>query len=275
MIIYYKITIGGFMSIRLSETFCLNIESVVKVIGKDTKQAVVYGFQHCKYTQVHLAIDQKPDSPLLKVFDSVIGNDVDRSIIPREYLTTLEGKEIYQIRSDAGDPRLPVPKQCARRCKAGLVNLVFENYKRIKQGLKPIPLLFVIDITNNRCPLTSENICSKTKTKGVTQTFSISMNSVVTHEELRRAYKLCNEKDLGKEINQVARQTFKFIKVFQNGAENEFGIVEIAAPWDKPDWATLWERRMIESAHSIDPQKHCWRMQLKSLATNFKMLTLQ
>src|SRR5689334_24479424 len=66
------------------------------------------------------------------------------------------------------------------------------------------PILFCIDGSNNDTdtPLTPENLASKKE----------DFNSLVTFKELRRAYKLCEEID-DKEIRDVAKRSFKFVKV--------------------------------------------------------------
>ena len=74
-----------------SDNFNLNYDSVKDVCG-DSKQAMVYGWQHCKYTQIGEAL-KKSSSPIEKVFDWSLGNKTT----PQEKLETLEGRKIAQF----------------------------------------------------------------------------------------------------------------------------------------------------------------------------------
>jgi len=137
-------------------------------------------------------------------------------------ISTIEGRQIERI--PYTDSPLPLAS-----CKAGMVNIVFENYKRSKEGLTLIPILFCIDIDDNRYPHDIKSIIHK---KLSTKCF--------THSELRRAYKLCCELE-DEELKEIAQKTFKFVKV--KIIDRNYGLESIPAPWENRNWAVTWAKR--------------------------------
>src|SRR5579883_2702248 len=153
-----------FMSVIL-DTFYkngakFNVDSTLEIC-KPSRQVVVYGFSHCNYLQVMSAIYRT------KSFDRVY--DAKLSDYRPEDRTTTENRVIDSFCS-------------GNNFKATLVDIVFENFQRKKLGLPVIPVLFCVDIDNNRYPLTPEFLCKKGP-------------HYWTNSELRRAYKLCCEFD--------------------------------------------------------------------------------
>jgi hypothetical protein len=193
---------------------------------------MVYGFESCKYQEVISELMQS--SQVRFVFDYHLGNKSDDQAFE-------VSPPISQIdtsrRGAAQDP-----------CKAALVNLVFENYKRSKAGKPLIPVLFTIDCEKNLYPVTAESATTK----------KTAQNSKITFKEIRRAYKLCEEIS-DPELRAIARETFKFVKV-----NNDLSLELIAAPWNDKNWPTLWAERRKASKKS-SRSKPSWEKQLYAL----------
>lgn len=140
---------------------------------------MVYGWAHCKYDEVANALFQG-QLHIQKVFCWVLGC---KDALPDE-VTTLEGRAIEQVEVDEIHLKKTYKKASnekventevkdehndfdsrliTRQCKAGLTNIVFENYKRKKEGLPIIPVIFCVDIENknsNYAKYESEDITS-------------------------------------------------------------------------------------------------------------------
>lgn len=224
----------------------LDYESVSQ-ITENSNQAVVYGFQHCRYTQVTEALKNET-SPIKKIFDCSIGGPfADISV-----MTTLEGRKLEQVRIPNLD-RHDVVRELKQYCKAGLVNIIIENIKREKEGKPIIPVLFVTDIEENTHPIRSETIASKE-------------NTFVTMGELRRAYKLCHDPNLHLQVREMAQKTFKFVKVghLSQSGVTEYYLSPIAPFWMALDWEKAWDHRKVQS--TIKPNQF-WRQFLNRIAS--------
>lgn len=259
--------------------------SVSDVLGKSST-AMVYGFQHCRYTQVSDALESHVN--VSRVYDCSLGNDYDPTDGPKQ--RRLNGESIHQV--DSGMRELQTKgksfetQDCNRKCKSGLVNYVLENYRQSKVHGKEIsPIIFCIDIQDkdggNPHPLTSENLLSKTKTVRVSRAMTLEMNRIVTHSEIRRAYKLCNDPTVDPEIREIARKTFKFVKVNENRQEFaidrgltvdreirvQYDLEEIPAPWAAGDFQAHLDTRKEVSAQQVKPRKDTnWRAELNTQA---------
>ena len=214
------------------------------------EEVMIYGFQHCRYTQVTEAI--KSDcSPFKKVYDCSIGGPY----APEEVMTTLEGGRFYQVDIKGLDRDNNV-RRLKQYCKAGLVNLIIENVKRAKQQKKLIPALLIIDIDGNQHRLTPDAVSNKKYT-------------FVTMAELRRIYKLCNDPKLDPKIKEIAAATFKFAKTCKHhDKEGIFSSLEQIEPfWKSIGWAEAWQARMGEAekeekSESEVEKRAYWRDQL-------------
>lgn len=206
----------------------IKLKNIKRIVG-DSKQVMVYGFAHCFYNEISLALREKPYS--LHTFSHAVSqND------PNDR-TTLEGRVMSRISAGSLDIN-----SCSRmiindNCKSGLTTLVFENFKRSIQGLHLIPILFCIDINENPFPLNSVNILTKSE----------KMNIRVTHKELRRAFKLCYDDHVDPRIQNIAQVTFKFVKVTRFNNET-YTLEEIPAPWKDPTWPDEWAIRKAQSS---------------------------
>lgn len=199
-----------------------------KKICPNTDQLMVYGWKHCKLDEITAKL-KEAGSPIKKVFTGTVGDWYETEAI------TLEGNLIERIET--------FPETLRNNCKNGITNLVLENYRRTKQGLPLIPLLFCVDIDGNEYEFNSETITSK----------DIDLNTKFTNSELRRAYKLCTIQN--SELRKIAQATIKFAKV-KIQKDNLLALEAILPPWSSPDWQEMWTARMEQSA----PQKkNHWR----------------
>lgn len=227
-----------------------------EILG-DSSQVMVYGFQHCAYSKVSMALESgrgKTDS-VQKVFDCSVGNIATDPLAaaPAPTRTTLEDREMDQILYDqyrGGDNEST--RQCNRMCKAGLTNLVIENYKREKEGASIIPLIFVTDITGNEYPSTAGAVTSKDSV----------LNNLVTHGELRRASKLARYPN--KDVADVAQKTFKFARLDVAADASSGQLEPIKAPWDDPTFAGKMAARseIAKKDPGYGGKMHSWREQV-------------
>lgn len=224
----------------------------VASICKGANQTMVYGWEHCFYTMVAgflmVAADKIPSWPIKKVFDLDAGKP-DLFEDEEHCATTIEGRKINLI--DFPEPKTGT-QRIGRICKTALTNLVLENYKRKKEGLPLIPVLFCIDIIGNEKPCTMVKLTSKIDT----------FNNQITYKELRRAYKLCTHEN--PEIRQVAQETFKFVRT---GAE---GLELLEAPWADSNKADkFWKTRKGLSKSTPKPSSANWNTQLTKLVAAY------
>lgn len=215
------------------------LDSVMSIC-KGANQVMVYGWSHCNYVFAAEVISMATtisflNFPIKKVHNHLIG-DPDS----RDRRTTHEGRKLNLIAYDKSDYTHGI----GRMCKTAITNLVLENYKRAKEGLPLIPVLFCIDIVNNPKPWSIQNICSKAPEN----------NKQITHKELRRAFKLCHLEN--EEIRRIARETFKFVKVGEKGLE------AIDAPWASPDFARYFSIRKTLSNSKPKTDSYNWSKQL-------------
>jgi hypothetical protein len=231
--------------------FTVDPKSVI-AITKEADQVMVYGWGHCNYSEVSQAIramSREDDFPIKAVYGNQMGYPTPYEV---EGSMTLEGRKMNQIFFDISDSDY---QMTARICKTALVNLVLENYKRIKEGKSVIPTLFCIDIDDNPKPFSSERICSKER----------GMNIQITHKELRRACKLCNHPNAA--IREAALSTFKFVKLVDK--EGSYALKEIAAPWEDESWKEAWGKRKLQSSSVAKNDEFSWRKQLVDLVAAY------
>jgi len=220
----------------------LDYGSVRKICG-GSEQAMIYGFGHCGYGALCQKLAE-PGSPLKKVLDCTVGNNA-------EVAKTLEGRIIQQIDSDINlfddSPESNV-KICSRMCKAGITNIVLENYKRANEGLPLIPVIFCVDSAN--LPLNPSRIASKEE----------PINHFLTHQELRRAFKLCCEFD-DPAFKKIALATFKFTELVEI-APQTYQLKEIPPFWARnpEQWNSDWSKRRSASVTKKNNPK--WQLEL-------------
>jgi hypothetical protein len=221
-------------------TIHLNFDSV-KEICQNSNQAMVYGWSSCYYKAVVLTLALEKASPILKVFDYELG-DFDKKD------KTLEGRRFFKI-------KFPLDKggsMVARECKAAIIDLIFENFKRKQINLPIIPLIFCIDIDGKEEKDTFETIFARTSAK------------LITNRELRLCYKICctlkNDPILA-EITDVARETLKFVKLVDT--QKDYELKEVPMQWDDKRGEALWNQRQETKSHPTNLSADGWRSQLK------------
>ena len=216
-----------------------NSEEELRALLGESGSAVVYGWGHAKYTLVGDALRERG----IAVFDCSIGKDDEIKAIEQDieqvrgmingldptdvdqaeeikeyedYIVTKEqekeekvkrithhGRKVHQIDSKLHEvDDADGVKKSRRTCKAGIVNTVLENYRLSKEGKPLLPLVFCNDIEGNRHPEASES-------EGIFDAGS----GYVSSSELRRIYKICYSEQVPEEIREVAKRTFKFVKV--------------------------------------------------------------
>jgi hypothetical protein len=224
--------------------------------------AVIYGFDHCLYSSLRYTFGiYKNVKPF---FDEAAYEEAEG--------LSQEDNLLNQ----------------ARKCKDYLVNTLLENYRRSqkKDPEKPlIPIVFCIDVKDNPFPLTAENILSKTKIIKNANGESVQASKIMTHRELRRAFKLCYSKNLPEDFKAIARQSFKFVRIefedspskickpIEDGVfEGRFRaiertftrVVKVNAPWEKEkeeDWKEQWKAHTKKSRSKT--VKEDWRLNIK------------
>lgn len=242
-------------------------QSVQNILG-ESRTAMVYGFASCKYWEVFLALHEH--EKVSRVYNFCLGDEC-REIKVWEAYQRLDGEWIHQIDSGTFELRNYGSRHekqgCARRCKTGLVNLVLENYRRVKYGDGQItPIIFCIDYEDeagpNPYPLTSERLLSKTRFAEGHDGQYVEMNRLITHSELRRAYKLCHDPRVDTEVRQIAHNTFQFVKVKE--LEDTYELERLVAPWEQVDFQEeLAKRKSYVSEFSPIRKKYDWRLELQ------------
>ena len=246
----------------LDKPINLDTTNIKDILGSST-EAVVYGWAKCSYRSVLESL-RYFHSPLRAVYDyelafAEFGSLPDRS--------EREVTSIHQL------------------CKTSMDEIVFENYKRKKEGKPIIPIIFCVGSDlDPKDIFRSEKIASKRRAN----------NQQVTHSELRRAYKLACEFD-DPELRAAAEETFKFVKLTTKSkpglTEEDVTILEGVQPfWKQHDWKDQWEIRkgnkgffgfinriqkivstLLKNAASffIKTEKSSWREDLKGRITSF------
>ena len=194
-------------------TFTLSPASINKICPN--KEIMVYGFDHCHYLKVTRFFENHG----VEVYTYELGYDLDNSGV----------KKIYQIRSGYQEGCERRHQKLRRICKSGLVNMVLENLKSQKIGKPLVPIIFCVDRDQNPYPLSSGKIISRN-------------TDIVTYSELRRAYKLCNDPTIHPEVREIAKQSFKFVKVGIKGINPNLSIsfTPVSPPWETKDWYENW-----------------------------------
>lgn len=251
----------------------LHMETLVEICdGAD--HVMVYGWTHCGYEMViaHLNVESESEHfPIQRIVTHAVGDflwDDDSS-------ASLEGRKLNVLRfkranyqeaehQNGNEPILEqqdIRHSLQRECKTAITNVVLENYKRKKEGLPLIPVLFAIDIDGNPTPLRVDHMTSKEH----------GFNDQFTHKELRRAYKLCTHENTP--VRKVACETFKFIKL-KNIDENEWDVELIDPPWAHPQFAERWAQRKKLSNSVPKADQFDWRKQLAGEISRYEVHTV-
>ncbi len=241
-------------------SFSLNFSSVEQLVGKKTKEAMVYGFRHAHYLEVQKALCAT-GSPIQQVYDWALGSSEKPAV------SKITKKPLEQIRfQKKGAGKKPI----SRLCKAGITNLILENYKRRKEGNEIIPLIFCVGSKNPNKeayePSLGENPPSLRTIAG--------RSTVVTHSELRRAFRLCKDfmhspDPVLREIAEVARDTIKLVTVDQDEKSDSYSLQQISPTWDDAQWDIEMRGRKATRPARIGQKLFKWRHELTFRAHMF------
>lgn len=216
-------------------------EKSIRDICNGSEEAMIYGFGHCGYGPLCIKLNEIKS--LKKILDCTVGNHLHE-------FKTLEGRKIEQI-------EIPLPNKdesqeyvsyCKRMCKAGITNLILENYKRYNKGLSLIPIIFSID---------SDEFTADPR---YITTRQIPFNQYLTNQELRRAFKLCFDVD-DENLRLIAKKTFKFIKLVSL-KEGHYKFENTTPIWERKAWESSWKERKDTSKQFKKNDKFDWRKQL-------------
>ena len=246
--------------VRRAYPFMLNYSSVLQCIGQDATQAVVYGFASTRYLRVLDAL-QETESPLHKVFDYHIG---------KKGFVTDDGDSIDPFPIDTPTDGDFWAEGVARKCKAGVTNLILANFMRQMDGRPLIPLIFCIEspCTLEDRKLTVRSLTTKEKLE----------NGLFTNRELRRVYKHCKDLEddstpVARELASVAARTLKLVRLTIEEGQHVMSLV--SPVWEQPEWKMAWQTRMQQKS----PEQHLdersakqfyWRTELVTRASSYR-----
>ncbi len=143
--------------------------------------------------------------------------------------------------------------------KTALVTLVLDNYRRRAHGEAITPLVFCLDVLGNSYPPTTpETIFAK----------EWRLNRCITHKELRRIAKLCFDERVDRTIREVARETFKYVRVnwaLEKGTQNLIlDLEEMHCPFTERDFQ-VWHAKRREGQNPAKEGTAYWRSALETI----------
>lgn len=206
----------------------------LKAIVDNSNQVMVYGWKHCAYGDLMDELTSHPDSFVEKVYSSDFGSPL--------VSTTLEGHIVEKfnvIQEFIGCLFGEAQKQILRsQCKSGLTYLLLENYKRHKENMEIIPVIFCVDCDANQFPpFTAAGLSSKED----------DLNYLITHCELRRVFKhhelINSPHEELRDMGHIANKMYKFVKVTRSGPDRGHIFQKLPALWDLPDVSQALQQR--------------------------------
>lgn len=223
----------------------LNFSSVKAICG-ESDQALIYGWEDCHYLKISKRLNN-PFSSIKKTYDCSLG-------IQAKPDATWEGRHFEKIRDK---------QNCAAICKNAIVNVIFENFKRMKAGLPFIKVLFFLDFDGYQYGYA--HLPHSVTSRG-------RENKLVTHSELRRSYKLCKELEGGDldNIAKIAQSSIVFIKLVFNKLTSLTEFQALQPFWEHPDWQQLWQGRTATKNPRLSTST--WRTDLFQLLFQDKLL---
>lgn len=228
----------------------LNLDDFVSKCAPH-RQAMIYGTKTCHYLEIGGWLEnQQALGHFRDVFDCYLGQeecDKEEDCISLQHKTS-DNRIIRKIRHGTGF-------LSRWECKAGLVNIVIENFKRKKDCVPIIPVVFVVEKDDSKLDINSILDRGLLFSKGF------------TNSEIRRAYKLCFDSSLTQEIRTIAKETFIFISLFTNEPTNavKFNFRIRPAPWESLEWKNGMENRVKTKSIESNPKLYPWREELNKL----------
>jgi hypothetical protein len=270
-------------------------DNIKEILGKDVRSFMAYGHSDClcltlaRVGRSFKDTDNIPQGrpPLSEVYDWRVGNDTYTHERPDTSKTP-----IVKILSgqDSAKDALHLTR---RQCKAAITNIILDNC--LREG--PItPILFSIQVSLMEKPskplwqTTPETVLSQTAQDFQGKAYT----TYITASELRRAYKMCTDPILPKEIREVARRTLKFVAIVQERIRTQKDIIlqtnekvvvstnktityrlkEIPAPWEGVN-AAEFERQLNlrkSSSKTSTASKPYWRSQVAQIFEKAKAI---
>jgi hypothetical protein len=264
-------------------------DNVKEIIGEDTGSFMAYGHSDCLCLTLEIAgrylknKDNVPKGkpPLNEVYDYMVGNESYTQERP-----DLSKTPIVKIQSGQDSVNQDEAHLIRRQCKAAITNIILDNY--LREG--PItPILFSSQVSLMEKPSrplwqpTPEIILSRSATDPMGKHY----NTYITASEFRRAYKMCTDPTLPKEIREVARRTLKFVAIIQERIRTQkdiyletekaiyvttsrlttYRLKEIPAPWEGVNAAEFARQLKLRKASSkpSTATKPCWRTQVSQI----------
>jgi hypothetical protein len=201
------------------------INQFIEELDFPSREVMVYGFESCQYKNVSSMLSRKG----YRVHNAALG------IMPG---FTYQGWEIE---------KLPLELKSDKEiCKAALVNLIFENYKRSKRNDPLIPLIF----------------CLETNAHPFSIARAVERNEDIGNSELRRCYKLYQF------IKPIAEKTFLFFNV--SNTYDDIYLNQVCPIWERADWSESIQRRE-STPNSNQRPKTRWQDVLQSAISRVKL----
>ncbi|OJU81171.1 MAG: hypothetical protein BGO10_08175 [Chlamydia sp. 32-24] len=209
---------------------CLDLNQFINQCAP-YQQAVIYGIHNCNYYDVYeWLLSKRSNAQFKDVFNYTIGYKKVKTI-------TKDKRIITKINYDEQRP--------TQIYKATLVNIVLENVKKARVGLPIIPIFFFIE--KDEFKLDEAKIIDRYEKK----------SNYVTSHEIRRAYKICSDPLMSKEVKSIAKETFCFISLRTNEANHPiiFDFTIRQAPWNTEKWKNAWTER-VKSKEFFKKRSH-------------------
>jgi hypothetical protein len=223
----------------------------------DANAAVFYGYSHCHYGAVSKVVERDmPDVINLSLED----------VAPRGGGYSPGFQMVYQ------------GSKVSRQMKAGLVNVVADNYSILKNAsaeeeVRLTKVIFCVDTNFNPDgkdipKFQLDNFLSKTKkVNTVDGDRNVNVNDLLTNKELRRAYKLCTDPMLSEDLRETAKKTFLFVRVNIQADEDRNCVIHLEplkSPFESIRWVQFRECREVgeETQSPRSKDTYPWRSQL-------------
>lgn len=210
-----------------------DIHSVKRIIGT-SQDLLIYGYKESLYEDVSNQISE------LKALINI------QNVYIYNHFSCSSPKTNDRFIEKIAIPLCPSPMKLMKRfCKSGIPQLVLENYKRIRENIPPLTLLFCIDRDDNPIEFDESAIANKTP-YAMRHGEKLLLNDSFTHAEIRRVFKIVElesspEEEL-REMAAIAIKYIKFVKVCID-RQNQTFIIEIPAPWLSLKFKAAWQQR--------------------------------
>lgn len=241
----------------------IDLTSLKALVG-ESNQAMVYGYHDTSYGSLEALLILNPASQIYKTFDSSTIREIDAKTLEGRIIETVPTKKISEKNLT---PTLN--KNIKYACKASIVTLALENYKRKVEKIPIIPLIFVVNLNNSLSYYNPKEISESDR-----------QSARVTPSEIRMCYKLYSEfKDSPiKELADAVKEMFLFVNI-QVNARNNVNFEKVNPVWEHAAWTQEWTKRQQgKDASKLEKIKYLplyerhnsWRLGLMTAVCEFK-----